>query len=308
KLTAMYAAGDTVDVSQSPMQYLANYIEQGIALPIDGLPGVEQYVRDFTPFTRAIAQRDGKTWGLPYFSTVWTFMYNDELLTRAGFKDKPFRSYPELVDQARKAKRDGVARYPILWIGGQGFEQLPGTWFSLTCNAGRHVYLGTLHHYYVSLINDAAQSPIAGKGRVLGHPGDGKTIGYTMLYILTGNTKDREWAWKLLQYLGGRTKNGEYTQANRLATDAMLGSGYQSVMDSELLRKGWSKWGDVPTILSAWKGATNFAEVVPTVSQPWYPRWSDMMNVELTACLQGKVTADQACDNMVAAVAKAKRA
>jgi hypothetical protein len=32
------------------------------------------------------------------------------------------------------------------------------------------------------------------------------------------------------------------------------------------------------------------------------------MNVELTACLQGKTTADQACDNMVAAIAKAKSA
>jgi hypothetical protein len=32
------------------------------------------------------------------------------------------------------------------------------------------------------------------------------------------------------------------------------------------------------------------------------------MNVELTSCLQGKITADQACDNMVAAVAKAKKA
>jgi hypothetical protein len=31
------------------------------------------------------------------------------------------------------------------------------------------------------------------------------------------------------------------------------------------------------------------------------------MNVELTACLSGKITPDQACDNMVAAVAKAKR-
>ena len=84
KLTTMYAAGDPVDVSQSPIQYLASYIDQGIAQPIDGLPGVDQYVRDFTPFTRAIAQRDGKTWGLPYFSTIWMFMYNDELLARAG--------------------------------------------------------------------------------------------------------------------------------------------------------------------------------------------------------------------------------
>lgn len=360
KLTAMYAASDPVDVSQSPIQYLSSYIDQGIAEPIDGLPGVEDYVKDFTPFTRAIARRDGKTWGLPYFSTVWVFIYNDELLARAGFAGQPFRSYDELLEQARKAKRDGVARYPILWVAGVGFEQLPATWFSMTYNrggtifdtqlapqlgpgsvaretlrwwqgtfkeeladpaslnlrfipavkafnTGQHIYLGTLHHYYLSLVNDQAQSPIAGKGRVAGHPGDGKTIGYTMLYILVSTSKDRQWAWKLLQYLGGRTRDGQYTQANRLATDAMLGSGYQSVMESELLRTGWAKWGDVPTILDIWSKAANFADVVPAVHQPWYPRWSDAMNVELTGCLQGRITADQACDNMVAAVARAKR-
>jgi len=360
KLTAMYAAGDTVDVSQSPIQYLSSYIDQGIASPIDGLPGVDQYVKDFTPFTRAIAQRDGKTWGLPYFSTVWVFIANDELLAKAGFKGKPFSSYPELVEQCKKAKRDGICKYPILWVAGAGFEQLPGTWFSMThnrggaifdkqlnpqlgpgsvaretlkwwqgtfkdeladpnslnlrfipavkaFNAGQHLYLGTLHHYYISLVNDQAQSPIAGKGRVVGHPGDGKTIGYTMLYMMMAATKNRDWAWKLLQYLGGRTKDGQYTQANRLATDAMLGSGYQSVMESELLKKGWAKWADVPTVLNAWSRATNFADVAPAVFQPWYPRWSDAMNVELTACLSGKITADQACDNMVADIAKAKR-
>jgi hypothetical protein len=32
-----------------------------------------------------------------------------------------------------------------------------------------------------------------------------------------------------------------------------------------------------------------------------------MMNIKLTACLQGKITADQARDNMVAAVAKRRR-
>ena len=361
KLTTMYAAGDPVDVSLSPMQYLASFIDQGIAQPIDGLPGVDQYVKDFTPFTRAIAQRDGKTWGLPYFSTVWTFIYNAELLGKAGFTDKPFKSYPELIEQAKKAKRDGVSKYPILWVAGPGFEQLPGTWFSLTANrggaifdkqfgpqlgpgsvaretlkwwattfkdeladpnsfnvrfipavkafnAGQHVYLGTLHHYYLSLVNDTAQSPIAGKGRMLGHPGDGKTIGYTMLYIMPSTTKNKDWAWKLLQSLGGRTKDGQYTQAHRLATDAMLGSGYQSVMESEALRTGWAKWGDVPSILGAWSKAANFSEIVPAVSQKWYPRWSVAMNVELTSCLQGKITADQACDNMVAAIAKAKQA
>jgi hypothetical protein len=32
KLTTMFAAGDEVDVSLSPIQYLASYIQQGIAV------------------------------------------------------------------------------------------------------------------------------------------------------------------------------------------------------------------------------------------------------------------------------------
>jgi hypothetical protein len=57
-------------------------------------------------------------------------------------------------------------------------------------------------------------------------------------------------------------------------------------MGSEGLKKGWSKWGDVPTILAAWNKAQNFGDVVPAVSQKWYPGWSERMNVELTSCLQ----------------------
>ena len=88
----------------------------------------------------------------------------------------------------------------------------------------------------------------------------------------------------------------------------MLGSGYQSVMESEQLKKGLVEVGRRATILGAWNKATNFADVVPAVSQKWYPRWSELMNVELTGCLQGKLTADQACDNMIAAVGKAQKA
>ena len=142
---------------------------------------------------------------------------------------------------------------------------------------------------------------------MLGHPGNGKTIGYSMLYILTGAHENKEWAWKLLQYLGGRTKDGKYTQALRLAEDAMLGSGYQSVMESDILRKSWGKYADVDKVLDIWGKATNFADVVPAVSEPWYPRWSDAMNVELTQALRRDITADKACDNMIAAIETAKR-
>jgi hypothetical protein len=51
---------------------------------IDGLPGVDRFVKDFTPFTSAIAQHAGKMWDPSYFSTAWTFIYNPELLAKAG--------------------------------------------------------------------------------------------------------------------------------------------------------------------------------------------------------------------------------
>ncbi len=108
--------------------------------PSTGCPAWTSTSRTSRRSREAIAQRDGKTWGLPYFSTVWVFMYNDELLGKAGFKDKPFKSYPELLEQCRKAKKDGVCKYPILWVAGAGFEQLPATWFSMTCNRGGVIF------------------------------------------------------------------------------------------------------------------------------------------------------------------------
>ena len=360
KLTSMYAAGEQIDVTQAPFQYLGSFVKQGIVEPIDGLEGVDQYVNDFTPFTKKIAQQQGKTWGLPYFSTVWMNIYNEEKLQQAGFQ-APFKSWDELLEQARKAKRDGVARYPLLWIAGAGFEQLPGTWFVMThnrggtifnpnlepqlgpgsiaretlawwqqtfkdeladpkslelrfipaakaFNTGDYLYLLPLHHYYISLVNDPGQSPIAGKGKLAPMPGDGKTLGYTVLYLMSTATKNKEWAWKLLQYLGGRTKDGKYTQAERLATDAMLGSGYDSVMKSDVIRTGWAKWNDPAVVLKQWETAATWDESIPAVTEPWYSKWSDAINVELTNCLSGKITADQACDTMIKAVDTAKQA
>jgi hypothetical protein len=51
-------------------------------------------------------------------------------------------------------------------------------------NAGQHVYLGTLHHYYTSLSTTPPSRRSPARAGVLGHPGDGKTIGCTVLCIL----------------------------------------------------------------------------------------------------------------------------
>jgi len=361
KLATMFAAGEKIDVSQSSPFSFPNFVDQGLAEPIDGLPGAADYIKDFTGFTKQVTQFGGKTMGLPYFSAIWVWNYYTELMEKAKI-DKPFTTYDELIEHCVKAKKDGIARYPILWVAGVGLEQLPGTWYSITCNrggtffdkqgnhmlgpgsiarevlkwwantyekgldiadpeslkvqftssakafgAGKNLYRGPNHHYGLNIVNDPAQSPIAGKVKVHGWPGDGKTIGVTHVYFLSSANRDKEWAWKLLQYLGGRTKDGEYTQAVGLARDAMLGSGYQSVMQSDAIKKGWAPWGDVDAILGMWDKASYIGEICSSVYKPWHFPWSDQINIEVQKCLTGQITADACCDNLIKGIDEAKK-
>ena len=358
KLMTMYAGGDTVDVSQSSPFSLPNFISQGLVEPLDGLPGADDYLKDFTASAKQVAVHDGKLVGLPYFSTVWVWNYYTDLLEKAKFE--PFKTYDELLEQCRKAKKDGVCDYPIQWVAGVGLEQLPGTWYQMTWNrggvffdkagnhqlgagsiaretlkwwvqtfteqladpeslkvqfttsakafsAGKNIYRGPNHHYGLNIVNDPKQSPIAGKVKVMGSPGDGKTIGDTHVYFLTTANRNKDWAWKLLQYLGGKTKDGQYSQANNLARDAMLGSGYTSVMKSAAVTEGWKPWGDPVKILEIWDKATYVAEVVPSIYKPWHFPWSDRINIEVSKALTGQITADACCDNVIAALKEVQK-
>ncbi|MBN9487500.1 MAG: extracellular solute-binding protein [Alphaproteobacteria bacterium] len=361
KLTTMYAAGEKIDVSQSSPFSFPNFVNQGLVEPLDGLPGVADYVKDFSAFTKQVATIDGKTLGLPYFAAVWVWNYYVDMLEKLKI-DKPFTTYDEFIEHCVKAKRDGVSRYPVLWVAGVGLEQLPGTWYQMTWNrggtffdkqgnhmlgpgsiaretlkwwantfekgldiadpeslkvqfttsakafgAGKNLYRGPNHHYGLNVVNDPTQSPIAGKVKVLESPGDGRTIADAHVYFVTTANRNKEWAWKLLQYLGGRTKDGNYTQAIGLAKDAMLGSGYNSVMNSDAVKTGWAPWGDVPTILKIWDKATYIGEVCSSVYQPWHFPWTDQLNIEVQNCLTGQITADQCCDNLIKGIAEAKR-
>jgi len=148
---------------------------------------------------------------------------------------------------------------------------------------------------------------MAGKIKVMDSPGDGKTIADAHVYFVTTANRNKEWAWKLLQYLGGKTKDGQYSQAISLAKDAMLGSGYTSVMNSDAVKTGWAPWGDVPTLLKIWDKSAYIGEVCSSVYQPWHFPWTDQLNIEVQKCLTGQITADACCDNLIKGIADAKR-
>jgi multiple sugar transport system substrate-binding protein len=62
--------------------------------------------------------RNGKIYGMPWLMDVKYFMYNQDILTKAGIAAPP-TTWEELVDQATIIKQKGLAEYPIIWSWNQ---------------------------------------------------------------------------------------------------------------------------------------------------------------------------------------------
>jgi multiple sugar transport system substrate-binding protein len=156
------------------------------------------------------------------------------------------------------------------------------------------------HHYYMSLLNSQEESPIVGRVHQMLLPNEGATLGWTELETLASTSASREWAWMLLQYVGGKTKDGVYTIAKAYAIDAMLGSGFDVVNRDPEVKEAWSKWTDVDLNLQQWEKAAAKQQAVPAMLKPWHQKWQDAAQVSISNCLGGQITPDQACDEMIA--------
>jgi len=62
--------------------------------------------------------RNGKVYGMPWLMDVKYFMYNTEILQKAGIKAPP-TTWEELVDQANTIKQKDLAEFPISWSWNQ---------------------------------------------------------------------------------------------------------------------------------------------------------------------------------------------
>jgi len=62
--------------------------------------------------------RNGKIYGMPWLMDVKYFMYNQDMLQKAGITAPP-KTWEELVDQAKIIKDKGIAEFPIIWSWNQ---------------------------------------------------------------------------------------------------------------------------------------------------------------------------------------------
>ena len=114
RIVALAAADRLRDVLYVRGENLVAWVNAGYLQPVDGLPGIEEVKSDLFPFVRAGMSVGGKLYGLPYFTDIQVFYYNEQMLARAGI-DGPPASLDELREQSLALKKAGVAEYPLIF-------------------------------------------------------------------------------------------------------------------------------------------------------------------------------------------------
>ncbi|MDE2774978.1 MAG: extracellular solute-binding protein [Chloroflexota bacterium] len=131
----------------------------------------------------------------------------------------------------------------------------------------------TTTDYALKAMNDPEQSMAAGDIKNALIPGTDEvrsgTWGYVRLYSITNNTQDKDAAWQLVQFLGGKDATGVYYVPKRWALEFGLGFSPAPLYEDEEVRNSISGWID-PDLLSE---QSEYAISRPYRFVPYFSDW-----------------------------------
>jgi len=123
KIIARFVGGNPPDLLYVRDQTLADWAEAEYIRPINDFPDWEEHVKGLIPFHLSGLTYNDKVWGLPYYGDHIAYIYNSEILEKAGISAPP-TTWDELADQAVAIKKAGLMDRPLM--------------FPLKSNAGLH--------------------------------------------------------------------------------------------------------------------------------------------------------------------------
>ena len=101
---------DTLWVSDS---WLPEWADAGWIVPIDQYKTLTGYNADVDQFCVDSMSYKGKQYGITYYTDFMGFIYNAELLDKAGIKAPPV-TWAEVTEQAKIIKDKGLSQWPVL--------------------------------------------------------------------------------------------------------------------------------------------------------------------------------------------------
>ena len=159
---------------------------------------------------------------------------------------------------------------------------------------GKHTYM-VVHEYDQKVFNDPKLSQIAGAVHNTIMPGSTRsTFMWTALYLMGAEPVDVTRAFQLMQYFGGKAKDGQYHVVKRWALDFGLGTPYKEVIADPEVKAAYSKWKDLDISNKQQQTGTP-RQVSKTM---WFPEWDWYMMGEVQDFIRGQQPLDQLIDKL----------
>lgn len=128
------------DLCYGSDHWLQEWAAAGWLEPLDTyFPAVKQYEPDFFPYVKAGMSYNGHMYGLPYYADTWAFMYNAQILKKAGFSAPP-RTWAELTHQAQVIQKKGLSDHPLILLFAQTDPGSIEVWMSLVYSWGGRLF------------------------------------------------------------------------------------------------------------------------------------------------------------------------
>jgi multiple sugar transport system substrate-binding protein len=116
-VTGMAATPPGYDAAMIDVVWPDEFIKAGYLLDVTSRVTSDMKTNMFPASWNGVT-RNGKIYGMPWLMDVKYFMYNKDILSKAGISTPP-ATWEELVDQAKIIKDKGLAEFPIIWSWNQ---------------------------------------------------------------------------------------------------------------------------------------------------------------------------------------------
>ncbi len=167
---------------------------------------------------------------------------------------------------------------------------------------GQHTYM-VVHEYDQKVFNTPDMSQIAGACINAIMPGATRsTFIWTAVYQMGADPVDEQRVWDLMQFFGGKAKDGKYHVATRWALDFGLGTPHKEVIESPEVQEAFSQWKDLKVATEQLETATT-RDVAKTM---WFPEWDWYMMGEVQDYIRGEQSTDEIVDKLHAKAVELK--
>ncbi len=197
------------------------------------------------------------------------------------FDDK----FKKVLEMHRTLYSEGLVQPDIFTLDQEGVP---------TFASGQHSYM-VVHEYDQKVLNDAKLSQIPGAAKNFIMPGATRsTFIWTALYLMGAQPVDATRAFNLMQFFGGKAKDGQYHVIRRWALEFGLGTPYKEVIQDPEVQASYSQWKDLAVSGKQQETATP-RDVSKTM---WFPEWDWYMMGEVQDYIRGEQPVDQLIDKL----------